>query len=398
MRPPVAQWSTWWTSHHAGGRSQPGNRQWRSLRITARRIAGGTTGVRRPTSRGSERAPSTTRITEASQASCRTAPAGPDRRGRARPCRKRSRLRDRLRGPSPRRPLRHRAEPGRAGQHLDRHRHREVGPLPGHHGSVTPVQEPPADLPQGVGPALGGGALVGASPAPRARTSASSTAPRAVSRLSPVRGSRSPSTRTIPPSVTEACRRRRAERGSDPAGLLGLHPVPPARHHPAQLAHRVDPGGLHQQAARPPRTPRDRPRGLPTRTRAAAIDSSPSSTAARVAGHRRERPRHPDLVAGRAPAHPAAAVHEPGGDRQVPVVGEGAPAVDLAQPAQALELEQLDAHAAARPGPARSGRPAARPASRCAAAPSPSPARSRRPRHPQRPALSDPTVEHMPAP
>ncbi len=57
-------------------------------------------------------------------------------------------------------------------------------------------------------------------------------------------------------------------------------------------------------------------------------------------GHRGKPPRHPDLVAGTAPAQ-AAAVHEPGGDRQVPVVGEGAPTLDLAHPAQALELEQL---------------------------------------------------------
>ena len=45
----------------------------------ARRIEGGTTGVRRPTSSGSERPDSTTRITEASQASRRAAsePTGP---------------------------------------------------------------------------------------------------------------------------------------------------------------------------------------------------------------------------------------------------------------------------------------------------------------------------------
>ena len=74
--PPSAQWATWCASHHVWGRSQPGKRHRRSRTITARRIAGGTTFDRRPTSSGSERSESTTRITVASQARRRAVPIG----------------------------------------------------------------------------------------------------------------------------------------------------------------------------------------------------------------------------------------------------------------------------------------------------------------------------------
>ena len=48
VSPPSTQCFLWWTSHQAGGRSQPGATQWRSRAITARRSADGIVRVRCP--------------------------------------------------------------------------------------------------------------------------------------------------------------------------------------------------------------------------------------------------------------------------------------------------------------------------------------------------------------
>ena len=74
--PPSAQCTMWWPSHQPGGRSQPGNTQPRSRRVSARRWAGVTARAARPTSMGSLRPPSTTGMMRASQASRRTVSAG----------------------------------------------------------------------------------------------------------------------------------------------------------------------------------------------------------------------------------------------------------------------------------------------------------------------------------
>jgi hypothetical protein len=46
-------------------------------------------------------------------------------------------------------------------QRLSVHGHRDVGSLARHRGSIGEIQPPAADLPQGIGPPLGGGSLVG---------------------------------------------------------------------------------------------------------------------------------------------------------------------------------------------------------------------------------------------
>jgi Flp pilus assembly protein TadB len=50
--PPSSQWTRWWASHQARGRSQPGKTQPPSRTARAVRWAGWTTRVVRPTSRG----------------------------------------------------------------------------------------------------------------------------------------------------------------------------------------------------------------------------------------------------------------------------------------------------------------------------------------------------------
>jgi hypothetical protein len=66
VRPPLIQWTTWWTWQNPAGRSQPGYRQPPSRAMTARRMAGG--GVRRdrPASSGRPSGPVTTRLTSQS--------------------------------------------------------------------------------------------------------------------------------------------------------------------------------------------------------------------------------------------------------------------------------------------------------------------------------------------
>ncbi len=86
--PPSAQCWMWWASVQPGGRSQPGNAQPWSRRVSARRSAVGMVRVARPMSRGSEEAPRTAGMSWASQASrrivpgCRVCCCGP-RTGRA---------------------------------------------------------------------------------------------------------------------------------------------------------------------------------------------------------------------------------------------------------------------------------------------------------------------------
>jgi len=98
---------------------------------TARRNAAGTTGVRGPTSKGSDLPRVMTLLTEASQAH-RRAVSGEI-------------------GPASSNSQR---APDRALQRLQVHGDRDVGALPGHLGPIRPVQPLPTDIAESVGSAL----------------------------------------------------------------------------------------------------------------------------------------------------------------------------------------------------------------------------------------------------
>jgi len=118
-------------------------------------------------------------------------------------------------------------------QRLQVHGHRDIRALPGHLGPIRPVQPVTADVPKASARRCAEVRMSGASPE---RISASWTHRSAVMRVSPVSGSRSPSTRTMPSRVGDTCiaEDRRATRRS---------PLPGGDQQPAASTRRR--GGAH---------------------------------------------------------------------------------------------------------------------------------------------------------
>ncbi len=256
----------WCTSHHGGGRSQPGWVQWRSRRITARLSAGGITRVCRPTSSGSEAPAITTRRTEASQAIFRavSVETGPPWSNSAR-------------GPR----CQSSRPPGPVSQRLQVHGHGHVGSFASDHGPVGAIQEPPAHLHHRVEAALGGCSdivwasmlrLVIEHRVHRGQDHVSGLGIAEAIHLHHVEEGHG---QMQPPLLTEPLLAVQA--------MFAFHGLAPVGGDPGEVSQRMDPGGLDERRF-----------GIPeclgsvsledTSTLAAETDSSPASIAARVAG------------------------------------------------------------------------------------------------------------------
>jgi hypothetical protein len=227
--------------------------------------------------------------------------------------------------------------PAASAKIIDPHRHREVGTLSGHHGTIPPVHPLAADLPEAVGPSLPGGARIIVPP--RSCVGVQHGPKRREQRLAGL-GVKVP---VHPHHATER------DRGMEVAALtlrvgtvgqsLGLHPLPPGRDHAPKVRHGMATGGFLEHG---PGT-RERPRVELVR---------PSEHANRghrhVVGlhggtdlrHRTEDAGDPHVVARRPPPHPMLGC-EPRGRRQMSVALEETPALDLGEPAEPLGVEQL---------------------------------------------------------
>jgi hypothetical protein len=154
-----------------------------------------------------------------------------------------------------------RGGPDTAFQRLEGHDHGDVWPFPAHRWAGRLVQPLPAHLFQRVGPALGRGPW---SSSAGWRHSPSMAARRAASTVCPVSGSRSPSTRTIPPRVGETNRRRtwnaKLRVAQRPGAVDSLPPVPHgSAQDPAPRAPVLPPRGCPRSRRTPPDRPPARP-------------------------------------------------------------------------------------------------------------------------------------------
>jgi hypothetical protein len=307
VAPPSAQCRTWCASLQPCGRPHPGNRHPSSRTTTARRSAGGTVGVLRPRSSGSERPIVITRLTSASHARRRAASAeiGPASASSARAV---------------------------AERHWSASRSTVTttwGRSPATI-AVRAIEEPPTDLTQRVGATLGGRPRIVAAPRPDVRH-------RAERRDHMLAGFRV----EIAVHANHAAEgRRHVEPASLEASIVvarRLGQPAPVRHRPPQLRDRQRSGGVEQGLSRSSERLRLR---LPRRHQ--DVHRGPGDLPGRQRGGRggqvTEASGLPNLPGGRGERE-AETAGQPRHDREGAVSPVGAPPLDLDDATSPLDLE-----------------------------------------------------------
>ena len=162
----------------------------------------------------------------------------------------------------------------------------------------------------------------------------------AVRTVSPVSGSSVPSTRTMPCSVTDACRRRAL--GALPRRRCLVRVRRPDANTPRPVRGRRPSGCARLRRVAAPR-PRTRWIGIPRGDQTPRGAHRDVTRLDRDAGGRHlvQGSRRSHLVARHAPRHLESGREPPGG-REVPVPLEQTPTLDLTEPPERFQLELVD--------------------------------------------------------